>query len=244
MKANQVKKNMSRLKIIIFSMLVVALVTLVVLLPIKEITIAVLNWTKSIGPMGPVVVIVLYILACLLLLPGSILTIGAGFLFGLSWGTVTVSIGSVLGAAAAFLVGRTLARAWIAKKVADNQTFHRIDEAIGQAGFKLVFLLRLSPVFPFNILNYALGLTKVSFWSYFFASWIGMLPGTIMYVYLGSAARSLTAIATGNLKQDSPAQTIFFWVGLAATIVVATLVTRIAQKSLKKDEGVKGASSS
>jgi uncharacterized membrane protein YdjX (TVP38/TMEM64 family) len=148
-------------------------------------------------------------------------------------GTITVSIGSTLGACAAFLVGRTFGRDWIAGKIAGNKKFAAIDEAVGKEGFKIVLLTRLSPVFPFNLLNYAFGLTKVSFWKYAFASWIAMLPGTIMYVYLGAGLRSLTDVATGDVGKNT-ATTIFFWFGLAMAVVVTVIVTRIAKKALNQ----------
>jgi uncharacterized membrane protein YdjX (TVP38/TMEM64 family) len=220
------------IKGIVLLAIAAGVISLLIFLPVKEYLVALLEWTKSLGAVGPIVVAAAYVVACVLFVPGSILTIGAGFLFGVGIGALTVSIGSTLGAAAAFLVGRTLARKWIADKVTGNKKFAAIDEAVGKEGFKLVLLLRLSPIFPFNLLNYALGLTRVSFWKYFFASWLGMLPATIMYVYFGSAARSLTDIAAGNL-QGGAGQQVFFWIGLAATIVVAVFVTKIASKSLK-----------
>ena len=146
-------------------------------LPLKEYLLHLLAWTQSLGFWGPVVVVLFYIVACLLFLPGSILTIGAGFLFKLALGTATVSVGATLGACAAFWVGRTVARGWVAKKIGGNAKFAAIDEAVGREGFKIVLLTRLSPVFPFNLLNYAFGLTRVRFRSYALASWIGMLPG-------------------------------------------------------------------
>jgi uncharacterized membrane protein YdjX (TVP38/TMEM64 family) len=220
------------IKGIVLLAIAAGVISLLIFLPVKEYLVALLEWTKSLGAVGPIVVAAAYVVACVLFVPGSILTIGAGFLFGVGIGALTVSIGSTLGAAAAFLVGRTLARKWIADKVTGNKKFAAIDEAVGKECFKLVLLLRLSPIFPFNLLNYALGLTRVSFWKYFFASWLGMLPATIMYVYFGSAARSLTDIAAGNL-QGGAGQQVFFWIGLAATIVVAVFVTKIASKSLK-----------
>ena len=182
------------------------------------------------------VVVLFYVVACVLFLPGSILTIGAGFLFKLRSGTVTVSIGATLGACAAFWVGRTVARGWVAKKIAGNAKFAAIDEAVGREGFKIVLLTRLSPVFPFNLLNYAFGLTRVRFRSYALASWIGMLPGTIMYVYIGSGLRSLADAAAGG-GQQSPAQRIFFWAGLAVAVAVAVLVVRIARRALQAGGG-------
>jgi uncharacterized membrane protein YdjX (TVP38/TMEM64 family) len=218
-------------------LLIIAVVLVVALcfLPVKQYLIGVLEWTQSLGAWGPVFVAAFYVVACVLFLPGSVLTLGAGFLFGVPVGFLTVWIGANLGAWGAFLVGRTVAREWVGRKVAGNLKFAAIDEAVGREGFKIVLLVRLSPVFPFNLLNYALGLTKVSFRNYALASLIGMLPGTLMYVYFGSAARSLADVAAGKVEGGMAGQ-VFFWVGLAATIAVALFVTRIARKSLKDTE--------
>ena len=200
-------------------------------LPVKDAIEAFLTWTRGLGTWGPAVVAGLYILAALALVPGSLLTLGAGFLFGLGAGVITVSVGATLGAAAAFLTGRYLARDWIAGMLAGHPRLAALDEALGREGFKLVLLLRLSPLFPFNLLNYALGLTRVSFGHYLLASWLGMLPGTLMYVYLGSAARSLAALAAGEF-QGGPWQLVMFWAGLAAAVLAAVLITRIAARAL------------
>jgi uncharacterized membrane protein YdjX (TVP38/TMEM64 family) len=202
------------------------------LLPLKDWFLGMLAWIQALGWWGPGVFVGVYVLACVFLLPGSLLTIGAGFVFGLGLGTAVVSAGSTLGATLAFVIGRTMAREWIAKKVAGNPTFDAIDEAIGRSGLKLVLLLRLSPLFPFNILNYALGLTRVRPGSYVLGSWLGMVPGTILYVYLGSAARSLAEIASGQLAPN-PAQQVLFWAGLAASVLAAAMITRVARKSLR-----------
>ena len=140
------------------------------------------------GAWGPVLFVLLYVAATVLFLPGSILTLGAGVVFGLARGAVIVSISATLGATAAFLVGRYLARDWVAGKIEGHPKFKAIDEAVAREGWKIVGLTRLSPVFPFNLLNYAFGLTRVSLSHYVIASWIGMMPGTVMYVYLGSVA--------------------------------------------------------
>ena len=158
--------------------------------------------------------IVLYILATVLFLPGSILTLGAGLLFGLVLGFVYVSIASTLGATAAFLTGRYLARDWVARKIEGNTTFRAIDDAVAEGGWRIVGLTRLSPIFPFNMLNYAFGLTQVSLRDYFFASWIGMMPGTVMYVYLGSLAGSLAALGSGA-RARTPGEWTLYAVGLA-----------------------------
>jgi uncharacterized membrane protein YdjX (TVP38/TMEM64 family) len=233
-----VKKN---IKLIVLCIIIIAIIAAGVLLPIKDWLVNMLQWTQGLGVWGPIFVAAFYIVACILFLPGSILTLGAGFLFKVLVGTITVSIGSTLGACAAFIVGRTVARQWISQKIGTNEKFLAIDNAVGKQGFKIVLLTRLSPVFPFNLLNYAFSLTKVSFWQYALASWLGMLPGTVMYVYFGAGLRSLTDVAAGNVE-TGVAGRIFFWFGMAATIIVTIFVTRVARKALKQHISQAGSS--
>lgn len=224
-------------RIILLALASVAILAGLILLPVRQYLVDVLDWTQGLGTWGPIFVSLFYVVACVFLLPGSVLTLGAGFLFGVPVGLLSAWIGATIGACVAFLVGRTMARDWVARKVSGNPKFAAVDEAVGREGFKIVLLLRLSPVFPFNFLNYALGLTKVSFWKYALASLIGMLPGGLMYVYFGSAAISLADVAAGKVESGLAGQ-VFFWIGLAATIVVAGFVTRLASKSLKEAENV------
>ena len=219
------------LKIIAAVVLFAVIGAILLLFPTADYLTRSLEWIQSLGAWGPVCLAVVYVVACVLFIPGSILTLGAGFLFKTFWGTVTVSIGSVLGATAAFLVGRSLLRGRIEQKLAANAKFRAIDRAVGRQGFKIVLLTRLSPVFPFNLLNYAFGLTNVSLRDYVVASWIGMLPGTIMYVYFGSAARSLSDLAAGKVE-GGLGQQVLFGVGLILTVVVTVFVTRIAKRAL------------
>ncbi|HEY2250416.1 MAG TPA: TVP38/TMEM64 family protein [Planctomycetaceae bacterium] len=202
-----------------------------------------LTAVHELGTWGPVIIGAAFIPASLFFIPGSPLTLFGGFAFGgtfrgLALVTACVSIGSTLGAAAAFLCGRTVARQWIEGKLAGNPRFRAIDAAVGEQGFKVVLLTRLSPVFPFNLLNYAFGLTRVSFRDYVVASWMGMLPGTMLYVYLGSTAGQLADVLAGTVGKSSgiksPAQQVFFYAGLAATVVVTVLITRIARRALAK----------
>jgi uncharacterized membrane protein YdjX (TVP38/TMEM64 family) len=220
-------------KTILWAIIIASVITGTILLPVKDWLIRGLEWTQGLGIWGPVFVVAFYIVACIFLLPGSVLTLGAGFLFKLVGGAITVSIGSTLGACAAFWVGRTVARSWIADKVAANEKFAAIDEAVAHQGFKIVLLTRLSPAFPFNMLNYAFGLTKISFWKYAIGSWLGMIPGTLMFVYFGAGLRSFAELAEGGVEKGIAAK-VFFWFGLAVTIVVTVFVTRIARKALKQ----------
>lgn len=221
------------IKLVMLCMIIVGIIAAAALLPVEDWLIKTLQWTQGLGVWGPVFVVAFYIIACILFLPGSVLTLGTGFIFQLLVGTIIVSIGSTLGACAAFLVGRTFGRDWIAKKIATNKKFAAIDNAVGQEGFKIILLVRLSPIFPFNLLNYAFGLTKISFAKYALGSWIGMLPGTIMYVYFGAGLRGLTDAATGKVEIGTAGQ-IFFWGGLIAAIAVAVFVAWVARKALKQ----------
>jgi uncharacterized membrane protein YdjX (TVP38/TMEM64 family) len=189
-----------------------------------------LDAMAGLGPWGPVLFAAVYVAAAVLFLPGSVLTLGAGAVFGLLQGAVIASISATLAATAAFLVGRYLARDWVARRIQGNRQFLAIDEAVAREGWKIVGLMRLSPVFPFNLLNYAFGLTRVSLRDFVLASWIGMMPGTVMYVYLGSVAGDLA----GGRPSRTPAEWALYGVGLAATIAVTVYVTRLARTALAR----------
>jgi uncharacterized membrane protein YdjX (TVP38/TMEM64 family) len=203
-----------------------------IFLPVKQYLADFVEWVRQLGWWGPLVFGVVYALAALVI-PGSVLTLGAGFAFGVVLGTIVISGASVTTACIAFWLGRTLLRGWVEAKVAGNPKFRAIDQAVAENGFKIVLLTRLSPVFPFLLLNYAFGLTKVRFRDYLIASWVGMLPGTILYVYLGTTVREIADLVAGKVER-TPAQTVFFWGGLAAAVVVTVLITVIARRALRR----------
>ncbi len=191
-----------------------------------------LVWIESLGSIGAIAFIGIYVVATVAFLPAFVLTLGAGVLFGLWLGSIYVFIGATFGSIAAFLVGRYLARDWVAKKIADNDKFKAIDRAVGKEGLKIVLLTRLSPAFPFNLLNYAFGVTGVSARDYIIGS-IGMIPGTIMFVYIGSLAGSLALIGTDAQPPVNPTlQWTIRIVGLIATVAVTVYVTRLAKQAL------------
>lgn len=191
-----------------------------------------LQWVDSLGSVGAIAFILIYVIATVAFLPGSILTLGAGVVFGVIFGTIYVFIGATLGAILAFLVARYLAREWVADKIEHNEQFKAIDEVVGKEGLKIVLLTRLSPVFPFNLLNYAYGVTQVSIQDYIFGS-VGMIPGTIMYVYIGSLAGNLATLGTGSSEVNPVVQWSVRIIGFLATVGVTVYVTKIAQKALK-----------
>lgn len=215
---------------------VVALIAGVRLLPVGEWLGSLNQWLEGLGAVGIVVFILAYILATVFFLPGVILTLGAGFAFGLLWGMVGVSIGSTAGAACAFLIARYFARQKVSRALSGKSNFRAIDRVVGEKGWRIVLLLRLSPLVPFNLQNYLYGLTAIRFWPYVLASWIGMLPGTLLYVYLGAAGRvGIKAAAAGETGRD-PLEMVFFGVGLLATLVVTVYVTRLARRALSEAE--------
>src|SRR5204862_5248577 len=148
-----------------------------------------------------------------------------------------VSAGATLGASLAFLVARFVARDKIEAMARRNTKFQRIDNAIGRQGAKLVFLVRLSPVIPFNLSNYFYGLTAVKFWPYVLASWIGMMPGAFLYVYIGVAGKAAVSVAASSeIISRGWQYSTFTSVGLIATIIVTNWVTKIARDALRKTE--------
>ena len=190
-----------------------------------------LTHIAAMGAVGYAAFVLLYAASCVALLPVSVLTLGAGALFGVGPGFALVWIGATLGACASFLIGRHCVRGWVEKRLARYPLFMAIDAAVSVQGWRVVFLTRLTPLFPFSTLNYAYGLTRVKFRDYAVASFLGMAPGTLLFVYLGAAAgEAVSAGARGRVR--TPAQWAFFGIGLVATIAAVTLVGRTAKQAL------------
>ena len=225
---------MQKLKPFLLIALLLALGIGFLFLPIRQWFLLMQGHIEALGPIGPIVVVVAYVALTVLLIPGSALTLGASTIFGLWKGLVIVLIGANLGALCSFLLARTTMREKVAQWAAANPRFAALDHAIGQNGFKMVFLARLSPVFPFTLLNYLLGLTTVRTPAYILANLFGMLPGTFLYVYLGATARDAL---TGNTPTSATwGQQGLKVIGLLATITIVVIVTRIARKALAQAE--------
>lgn len=215
--------------------ILVSLVLLVRLLPVDRLVALLSAKVESLGVWGPAMFAAVYVVAAVLFVPGSALTLAAGAVFGLVTGTIVVSIASTTAAAVSFLIGRYLARDTVRQWAAKNPRFAAIDRAIGQGGWKIIALLRLSPAVPFSLGNYLYGVTSIRFWPYVITSWLAMLPGTFMYVYLGYAGRAGLGAASGAEAGRSPAQWALLGVGLAATVAVTVFVTRLARKAVKEN---------
>lgn len=187
------------------------------------------NWVRARGAWAPVVFVIVYIIVDLLVIPGAILTLIAGALFGFVHGVIYAFIGAMLGSIAAFLMARYGLKPVVERRLRDNERFKAIDRAAKNGGMRLVALLRLSPVLPYNILNYALGITSVTTKDYIVGT-AAILPGTAMYVYYGTVAGTLTGISAS--VERGAGYYILMAVGVVATIFAAVLMARLAQKEL------------
>ena len=207
----------------------VGLVALWAMAPMEAWVRAFNGWIEGLGWTGYVVFGLVYVVATVALMPGSVLTLAAGLAFGLK-AFFVVLIGATLGAWAAFLIGRYLARSAVEERFGRSERFQAVDQAVGEEGWKIVMLMRLSPLVPFNLQNYLFGLTDVRFWHYAWATFFGIMPGTLMYVYFGAAGRAALNEAAG--EGNSALRWTFFAVGLVATIIVTVIVTRKARAKL------------
>jgi uncharacterized membrane protein YdjX (TVP38/TMEM64 family) len=227
-------RNAALIKWISVAAIVLSVMLIFRKLPVGPAIEALLGWIGRLGLWGPVVFGLIYIVAVVALAPGSALTLAAGTLLGLVVGTITVSVASTTAAALAFLIARYLARDKVLKMVKKDPRFDAIDKAISESDWKIIALLRLSPAVPFNLQNYLYGLTGARFWPAMLTSWITMLPGTFLYVYLGHVGRAGLEAASGGQRHRTPGEWAMIVVGLLATVAVTVYVTRLARKALKE----------
>lgn len=187
------------------------------------------RWVDSWGPWGPLAFALVYVLATLLFIPGSVLGLAAGAIFGPLLGTLIVSFASTASAALAFLIARYVAREAVRHRVEQSAKLRAVDEAIGEQGWRIVALLRLSPALPFSLQNYVYGITAIGFWPCVLISWPAMLPGTFLYVYLGSLGRTAAA------GETSTAHWAARGVGLVATVAVTLLLAKLARDAITSE---------
>lgn len=216
-------------KWVIIIIAVIALFASWFLLPLDDWIQSLNNWVKDLGAVGYLIFAAIYIIATVILVPGSILTLAAGLTFGL-WGFPLVVVSATIGATLAFLVGKYLARDAVESRFGEDDRFKALDSAVSEDGWKIVGLLRLSPLIPFNLQNYFYGLTKIKFIHYVIATFFGIMPGSLMYVYFGAVGKA--AIGGGGEGGNPILKWSLFAVGLIATIVVTVLVTRKAKAKL------------
>lgn len=204
-------------------------------LPAKQWIESFIAWIRALGAPGAFLYGAVYAAGAIAMFPGSALTAGAGLVYGTLVGVLIVSPASVIGATGSFLIARYFARDWVERKLRAYPRFAAIDRAVEKQGFKVVLLVRLQPILPFVWLNYGLGLTRVRLRDYVIASWIGMLPATVLYVYLGSALHNISDLFSGGATRHSPAGLALFWGGLAAGALLLWLLTRMAKRALQQE---------
>jgi uncharacterized membrane protein YdjX (TVP38/TMEM64 family) len=213
--------------------LVAAIVASLIYLPTPQYLKSSLEWIQGLGSLGLVLLVVLYAIVCLLLLPGSALSLAAGFMFGMVRGTIAASLGATLGATAAFLIARTMVRGWIEHRLTSHPKFRAIDRAVGEQGFKIVLLTRLCSLIPYDLTSYLFGLTNVPLGRYVLATWLGRLPEIVAWAYVGSIANSLADLTSGEVPMPI-AQGLFLGLGLVAMVAVAVVLGRVASKALRE----------
>jgi uncharacterized membrane protein YdjX (TVP38/TMEM64 family) len=187
---------------------------------------------RDAGPAGPFIFIIIYAVAVVVLIPASWMTMAGGAVFGIVPAAVYAMVAATIGSTAAFLLGRYVARAAVARHLDAMPRFAAIDRAVSADARRIILLLRLSPVTPFNFLNYALGLTAVSVWDFVTGS-LGMVPGSFMYAYAGSLAGQALAVAGQAAVPRNPSYYAMLAAGLVATAAAATLVARAAGRALR-----------
>lgn len=223
-------------KLAVAACTVIAIGVAAYLLPIGEWIVRFVAWVRGLGAAGALVYALVYAAGTVLLLPGTALTLGSGLLYGPLWGVVLVSPASVAGATLSFLLARYFLRGWVQRKLERYPRFAQAGRAVERHGFKMVLLMRLEPVFvPFALLNYMLGATPVRLRDYVLASWIGMLPATVAYVYIGSALTSFTDLLRGRLPESQGWHAYLFWSGLIVTLLLVGLLARIGRQALNRE---------
>lgn len=203
-------------------------------LPVEKILKDFLLWIKQdLGPWGPLVLAIAYIPLTVCAVPASVLTLGGGYLFGLPVGFFADSIGATLGATAAFLLGRTIGRSYVISKLKNYPKFHAVAIAIQRSGFKIVLLLRLVPLLPFNMMNYLLSVTPVRLVEYMLASWVGMMPITFALVYVGTTLKDLSDVTHG-WAEVSTTRWVLIAAGFMISVILMVYITKVAKASLDK----------
>lgn len=215
-----------------FLLVVVASVLIGKFQPARSALVDALTWTRDQGHIGWLVFVVLYVASASVLLPGSVLTLGAGLIFGVALGCALVVPASMIAAILCFLGARRYAHSDLFQAWKKRARVDRFDKLFERSGFRIVLLLRLSPVVPFSLLNYALGLTKVERREYVHASFWGMLPGTLLYVYIGFLFENVTELASGN-RPSNHGGPVLYWGGFGLTLATSIALTIIAKRALR-----------
>ena len=212
------------------AVVVAALVAMAQMLPIADVALELVEYVRDAGAVGVAIMALAYVAVTVALLPASVMTLAAGFVYGFA-GFAVVWPAAVLGALIAFWLARTVLRGWVGARAVSHPKFAAIDDAIGESGLVVVFLLRLSPVVPFGALNYLLGSSKVKTRDYLVATSIGIIPGAFLYVYFGTLITSAAELS-GGAPSGGGLRTAFLVGGSIATVLATVWITRVARRKL------------
>lgn len=223
--------NKRNIKLLIIITLIIISLFFIIFFPISIWIDSLLLWINQNHKLSSIIYILIYLFSCIFLVPVSIITLAGGFIFGLFQGIILASISSTLGATISFLLGRYLVKSWVQKKIINKHKI--INQIMNKQDFITILLLRLIPTIPFGMLNYSLSITNISLKIFILSSWIGMLPITILYVYLGALADNLKNISEILLNPMS--QNIFLFLGVTVTLLLVIYILAKAKKRLKKN---------
>ncbi|OUU78773.1 MAG: hypothetical protein CBC38_06570 [Gammaproteobacteria bacterium TMED78] len=223
--------NKRNIKLLIIITLIIISLFFIIFFPISIWIDSLLLWINQNHKLSSIIYILIYLFSCIFLVPVSIITLAGGFIFGLFQGIILASISSTLGATISFLLGRYLVKSWVQKKIINKHKI--INQIMNKQDFITILLLRLIPAIPFGMLNYSLSITNISLKIFILSSWIGMLPITILYVYLGALADNLKNISEILLNPMS--QNIFLFLGVTVTLLLVIYILAKAKKRLKKN---------
>ena len=215
------------LRLAVLALVVAGLAALPLAFDVGALWNGIVSWLRALGPAAAAVFVGIYVTTAVLLIPSTMLDFGAGAIFGVVWGSVLVSLAALAAATASFVTARLVGREWLLRRLAADPRFARLDEAVRREGWKIVILARLSPIFPFWLLNYGFGLTRLPLGHFVLATWLGMLPLVVLYVWTGSVVTRLAG--TG---QAQTLEWVLYGTGLAATAALTVVVTRMARRVL------------
>jgi uncharacterized membrane protein YdjX (TVP38/TMEM64 family) len=221
------------LRSILAVVVLAAIIASLAFLPAQQYLNSFTEWIHGLGFWGVCIFVVVYMLVCLVLLPGSVLSVVGGFLFGLLGGIVMASLGATLGATAAFIIARVIVRDWIEHRLASHPKFCAVDRAVATQGFKIVLLVRLCSLLPYDLSSYLFGFTKISMGRYVLATWLGRLPEVFIWTYVGTTAKSLSDVASGTIELGVGRQ-VFLGVGVFTMMIVTLVLANVARKALRE----------
>lgn len=230
------KPTISTLSRVIWALGLLAAIALIIFrFPLSTWLPSFVEWIRDTGPLGQVAFAAAYTVATVFLLPSSVFCVSAGFIYGPVTGVLVMIPTCLVAGTVIFIASRFLFRAWVIQKISNDARLKNLDAAIHDDGKRLVFLLRLSPISPFAVVNYALGATRVKYRDFLLGTLMGMLPGISLYVYTGSLLNDVTQILSGERPHLGMTQQVFYVLGFVATLAVTVVVTRLARKALTKD---------